>query len=152
MKRFNCLLIGLVVLSLATVSLAGCVSKSEYEALQADYNDLKANYETVEAELAQIKEVYPAKNFRDGDALEAWLQKELNPPTTTDAIRWYAHGLQLQERALEDGYIISVILLDREGKGLLYEVFCYAVLEDGSLYWWDPETDDIYYWLDVKHF
>lgn len=40
MKRFNWLLIGLVVLCLAVVVLAGCVSKSEFEALQGEYTAL----------------------------------------------------------------------------------------------------------------
>ena len=57
MKRFNWLLIGLIVLCLATVPLAGCtgVSQSEYEALQADYDELNTNYAAVEAELAEYE-------------------------------------------------------------------------------------------------
>lgn len=49
MKRFNWLLIGLMVLCLATVPLAGCVgvSQSEYEALQAEYEALQAEYEAL---------------------------------------------------------------------------------------------------------
>ncbi len=50
MKRFNWLLIGLMVLGLATGPLAGCVSKSEYEAVQAEYEAVQAEYEALQEE------------------------------------------------------------------------------------------------------
>ena len=42
MKRSKGLLIGFAILCLAVVLLAGCVSKSEYEALQTDYEGLQS--------------------------------------------------------------------------------------------------------------
>jgi len=192
MKRFNWLLLGVAILSLAIIALAGCVSKSEYEALQAeqaalvqennslkaelekvqgdlttvqadltnaqaeydtlkgDHEKLSADYEAASVELAGIKEVYPAKRFPDADVLEAWLIEQPNFPQSTDAVLWYSHALQVQEKALEDGYIINAELYSEDDE--TYSVYCTAILEDGSYYWWDPETDNIYYWLDVKHF
>ncbi len=62
MKRFNWLLIGLLVLCLAMVSLVGCVSKSEYEALQAEHatlveenSSLKAELQSVQADLTSVQ-------------------------------------------------------------------------------------------------
>ena len=67
MKYLNWLLIGLAILCLTTVPLAGCVletgvSESEYRALQAEYEALEADnasliadLEALEAELAQLK-------------------------------------------------------------------------------------------------
>ena len=138
MKRFKWLLVGLVVLCLAIVLLAGCgVSKSEYETLQE--------------ELADIQEVYPPRYFSSGVELQNWLAEDnISDRHSTDAVLWYANALELQERALRDGYIINAYIWDNlDGT---YTVFCDAVTEDNSLYWWDPETDDIYYELDVKHF
>jgi len=55
MKHFTWLLIGLMTLFLTMLPLAGCVAKSEYQALPADDNDLKANYEADNNELAEIE-------------------------------------------------------------------------------------------------
>jgi len=56
MKRFNWLLIGLVVLCLAMVPLAGCVSKSKYEALREDYEVLQEDKASLEREMESLKE------------------------------------------------------------------------------------------------
>lgn len=42
-----------VALAVAAVSLAGCVSKKNYAALQADYSKLQADYQTAQVELAK---------------------------------------------------------------------------------------------------
>lgn len=133
--------IGVVVLLLTVTALTGCVSKSEYEALQADYatllqennsleadvertqsdlanlqadyntmkadyDELNANYGAVSAELAEIKEVYPPRYFKDYDELQNWLDKAI-PEIETYKTEWKQH-LDLQELALLDGYIWSV--------------------------------------------
>ena len=172
MKRFNWLLTGLMILCLAMVLLAGCVPKSEYEALQAEHATLmqentslkgklaeaqsdltnaQADYEAASKELAEIKQVYPLKYFPDANALAKWLSTQPEYPEASDTILWYQHALELQKAAARDGYIISAFLLDRAASGK-YEVFCYAVLEDNSLYWWDPDVAEIRYWLDVNSF
>lgn len=156
MKRFNWLLIGLVVLCLAMVPLAGCVSKSEYEALQADYDalnannetlqadydELNANYEAVEEELAEIKEVYPPRDFSSLSELTDWLlQNDVSErPLATTAERWYSKALEIQEDALKDGYIISVDY-DYDEETDLYSVFCVTII-NGDIWYWDPETDE----------
>ena len=147
--------IGVVALLLTVTALTGCVSKSEYEALQADYatllqennsleadvertqsdlanlqadydalnadyNTMKAdydelnanydalnvNYGAVSAELAEIKEVYPPRYFKDYDELQDWLDKAL-PEIDTYKTQLKQH-LDLQKLALRDGYIWSV--------------------------------------------
>ena len=187
MKRFNWLLIGAVCFSLAMLPLTGCVSQSEYKALEAekenlveennsltaelegvhselvkvqlDYDTLKAdcdeltnNYEAVNEELAEIKEFFPPRYFPSAVELQNWLAEDnISDRTSADAVLWYANARELQKRALEDGYIINAYIFESETPGY-YNVYCDAVTEDDSLYWWDPETDDIYYELDVKHF
>ena len=49
MKGFNRLLIWLVLLCLVTLSLAGCVSKSEFETLQAEFEALRSENASLEA-------------------------------------------------------------------------------------------------------
>ena len=139
MRRFNWWLVGLATLCLAIVPLAGCMGVSQ------------AEYDAVKQELAEIKEVYPPRYFSSGTELQSWLAEDnISDRSSADAVVWYANAQELQKRALEDGYIINAFMWDNlDGT---YSIYCDAVTEDDSLYWWDPETDDIYYELDVKHF
>jgi len=154
MRHFKWVFAGIAVLCLTTVLVTGCVSESKYEAVQAELNETQSNlanleqeYNTTKQELDSMKEVCPPKRFADVEALEAWLQNDVNPPTTTDYKLRYTHALQQQERALKDGYIISAAILSGEYGNL---VICSAVLEDNSLYWWTPEIDDLIYVFDVR--
>lgn len=184
MKRFNWLLIGFISLCLAMVLLAGCVSKSEYEALQveqatlvdennslkaelqevqadltsaqadltrvqADYDTLKAdneklkgNYETATKELAQIKEVYPPRDFSSLKELQDWLLANdvSERPAATTAEGLYSKALEIQEDALKDGYIISA-WIDYYAETQMFYVNCTAVA-DGYVWMWSPETDE----------
>ncbi len=79
MKRFNWLLIGLVVLSLVLLPLAGCVPKSEY------------------------------RDFTSLSELQDWLLENVvsEKPSTKYAEDWYGRALEVQEDALKAGYIVS---------------------------------------------
>ena len=150
MKRFNWLLIGSVVLCLALVLLVGCgVSKSKYEALQseyeasqADYDELNANYVAKKNELAEIKEVYPPRDFSSLSELQEWLLKndvsERAPITIAE--NWYSKALEIQEDALKDGYIISADI-DYDSETELFYVACVTII-NGDIWAWDPETDE----------
>ncbi|MBA7672740.1 hypothetical protein ES703_80927 [subsurface metagenome] len=145
MKRFNWLLIGTVILSLAMVLLVGCgVSISEYEALQADYDELNANYAAVEAELAEIKEVYPPRDFSSLSELQDWLlQNDVSERAlATTAERWYSKALEIQEDALIDGYMVSADY-DYDPETDLFYIFCVTII-NGDIWYWDPETDEPY--------
>jgi len=104
----------------------------------------------ISSELAKLRTKYPPRRFRDASELEDWLSEQPNTPVSSDAILWLSHGLELQEKAAEDGYIISVELSSTGNN--LYVTYCSAALQDNSYYFWDPETDEIYYWLDTRHF
>jgi len=164
MKRFNWLLIGLVVLCLAMVPLAGCgVSKSEYEALQADYDalnvdndalqadydELDTNYAAVEAELTEIQRVYPPRDFSSLSELTDWLlQNDVSErPLATTAESAYSKALEIQEDALKDGYIVSANFVYDEVTDVYY-IACVTII-NGDIWWWDPETDEPiqYYYL-----
>ena len=90
------------------------------------------------------------QNFPNDSALLAWLISQQNPPEATNAHVWLNHARQLQAAALGDGYIINVSMTyDEETE--LYTVLCEAILDDGSWYYWDPDYDDLIYWLDVDN-
>ena len=79
MKHLNWLVVGLVILCLAMVPLAGCVAKSEYR----DFSSLRE--------------------------LQDWLLANdvSERPPTQYADAWYSKALEIQEDALKDGYIVS---------------------------------------------
>lgn len=73
MKGFNRLLIGVVFLCLATIPLAGCVSKSEFETLQAEFEALQNENTSLEVINDQYSEELEIKN-----AATQEMQKELD--------------------------------------------------------------------------
>ena len=159
MKRFNWLLIGTVILSLAMVLLVGCgVAKSEYEALQAEYaaleaeletvrsdlSNLQAEYDAVSQELTEIEKVYPPRDFSSLSELQDWLlQNDVSERAlATTAERWYSKALEIQEDALKDGYMVSADY-DYDPETDLFYIFCVTII-NGDIWYWDPETDEPY--------
>ena len=145
MRHFNWWLVGLVILSLAVVLLVGCgVSPSDYDALQADYDELNTKNEAVEMELAEIKEVYPPDDFSSLRDLNDWLLENdvSKKPDTSYADDWYGRALEVQEDALKDGYIVSVDY-DYDAEDDSYSVWCTTII-NGRIFYWDPETDEVF--------
>ena len=130
MKYPSWVILSVGILSLTALLLSGCgVSRTEYEAL--------------EAELNEIKEVYPPGDFSSIAELEDWLSTNdvSEEPITEFADEWYRKALEIQEDALADGYIISAdydLSEDGESAG----VWCVAIVR-GRVFFWDPETDDV---------
>ncbi|HEY4711917.1 MAG TPA: hypothetical protein VIH69_04470 [Dehalococcoidia bacterium] len=141
--------VGFGMLSKTKAELAD--TKAELTSTETELASTEAELASTEAELAEIEEVYPPGYFSSATELQNWLATDdISDRSSADAVLWYANAQELQERALEDGYIINAYIWDNlDGT---YSVYCDAVTEDNSLYWWDPETDNIYYALDVKHF
>ncbi len=138
-------LLGLVILSLVVVLLVGCgVPQADYDELNADYTTLQANYEAAQNELAEIKEVYPPKDFPSLTALNDWLLENdvSEKPDTTYAEDWYGRALEVQEDALKDGYVVSADV-DYNEDDDVYFVFCVTII-DGKVFYWDPETDEVF--------
>ena len=145
MKRFNWLLIGLLILSLVMILMVSCgVSQSDYEVLQADYDELNVEYEAVGNELAEIKEVYPPEDFPSLSELNDWLLENdvSEKPDTTYGEDWYGRALEVQEDALRDGYIVSADY-DYDAEDDSYLVWCTTII-NGRVFFWDPETDDVF--------
>ena len=163
----------LVGCSVMLLMLLGCVSQSEFDSLKLerdqitvehnqivaekeqlvlDYDQCKVELELITAELGDIKVKYPPRPFENVMELTEWLNTQPDYPASADALVWFQRGLTTQKAATEDGFIISVELISEDEDGLLFSVFCTAVLADGGLYWWDPDTHDVYYWLDSNHF
>ena len=123
----------------------------ELVSTQADLASTQAKLDSTKQELSEVKAVYPLKNFPDLHALEEWLAGQPDFARASDDIIWYQHALELQESAARDGYLVSAtIYIGEISSGKFYMVYCLAVVGDGDLYVWDPDTKDIHYWLDVS--
>lgn len=128
MKNPSRLVVAVGIVSLTALLLSGCgVSRTEYEAL--------------EAELNEMKEICPPRDFSSLAELEDWLSNNdiSEEPITEYADEWYRKALRIQEDALEDGYIISADY-DLSEDGETASVWCVAIVR-GRVFFWDPETD-----------
>jgi len=118
MKRLNWVVTGVAILSLAIILLTGCgVPKSEYEALQANNQILKAEKEDLETKvtdlqntLTQIRKVYPLKEFSSPEELKSWISlHDVSKRQAQTAEALIGKALLVQRWASEEGYIISVL-------------------------------------------
>ena len=141
--------VGFWMLSDTKAELAS--TEAELVSTEAELTSTEVELASTEAELAEIKEVYPPRYFSSGTELQNWLADDnMSDRSSADAVVWYTNARELQKRALEDGHIINACI--RDNLDGTFTVWCEAVTEDNSLYWWNPDTDDITYWLDVIHF
>lgn len=118
-------------------------AKSDLGAAQGQIKTLQGDYETASAELAEIKKIYPPREFSSKTELRNWIFENdvSDRPDTLYASDWYSYALDVQDDALEDGYIVSAWIdwyLDDDD----FYVLCSAVVE-GNVYMWDPETDEL---------
>lgn len=116
---------------------------SEKEALQASYDELNGENSAVMQELADIKEVYPARYFSSKKELQDWLYANdvSDRPASTIAEPLYEKALDIQEAALKDGFIISSYIDYYSDTGE-YMIILEAVA-GGDVYVFNPETDDL---------
>lgn len=119
-------------------------AEADYDTLKTGYDGLNDDYDSVAAELAEIKEVYPPRDFSSLSELRDWLLENdvSEKPVTTYIEDWYGRALEIQEDALKDGYIISVDY-DYYGEDDSYDVWCTTII-DGYIWYWDPEIDEVF--------
>jgi hypothetical protein len=118
-------------------------AQTDKSQLQASLDEANDFLDAANAELASINAVFPPRNFSSSSELADWLQSNsisLEPPATTWE-QWYSKALQRQADALADGFIISVDYdYFFDGAEELLAVWNIAVI-DGTIWYWDPETD-----------
>ena len=84
------------------------------------------------------------QDFPSLSALQEWLLENdvSEKPDTNYAEDWYGRALEVQEDALRDGYIVSADY-DYDAEAELYYVWCTTII-NGRVFYWDPETDDVF--------
>jgi hypothetical protein len=131
----------LLVAGLAAVLVLLFVSRAEYNNLEADLAGLQTAYDSTQAELADLKQLYPPRDFTSEQELREWLASNdvSEQPAATTVEEMYAKGLAVQEAAARDGYLISV---DFEVPyEFFYFVYCVTII-DGEIWLWEVETDE----------
>ena len=124
-------------------------SNSTISDLEDDISDLDnqvgsltAENSDLQDELDDINEVFPPRNFYSYSELNNWVISNgvSGYPYASTIKGWYTKGMELQQDALNDGYIVSVDI-DTDSSGSV--VWCVAVIGD-TMYYWDPELTDLY--------
>jgi len=116
--------------------------QTDYDTLKGANDKLSADYEAASEELAEMKEVYPPRDFSSLRELQDWLivNDVSERPASTTAENLYSKALEIQADALQDGYIVSVDLDPGERPGEWF-IACVTVI-DGDLWAWGPENDE----------
>jgi len=116
-------------------------TQTDLKATQTDLGATQTDLGAVSKELAEIKNVYPPRDFSSRSELVDWLQANdvSEGPTAANAENLYSKALEIQEDALKDGYIISVDV-DELGQSM-FGIACVAII-DGDIWAWGPEGDE----------
>ena len=124
--------------------------QAQVTSLQKDLDKAKSDLDAAQgqkqgdsAELAEIKKIYPPREFSSKKELRDWIFENdvSDRPDTLYASDWYSYALDVQDDALEDGYIVSA-WIDWYPDDDDFYVLCSAVVK-GNVYMWDPETDEL---------
>ena len=120
----------------------------EKTTVMTSLTELQTDFDTVNMELNSIKAIYPPRDFSSLSALQTWVNKHLQPRGSylDDTFR---AALRVQDDALKDGYLISVMYDEDDTDPDYGWVYC-ATLVNGELYYWHPAVGTIhtdYTWL-----
>lgn len=88
----------------------------------------------------QLASIKPVGYFNNRLEIERWLDTVPKLGVSKDTEEWYQYAFYYQQKALENGYIISVsYTIDDNNLALT----CDIVTQDGWLYYFDPDDCDL---------
>ena len=125
------------------------ILENQVTGLKQTKTSLEQEANTLQDSLDELNEVFPPEDFPSYIELLNWLQSDdiSEGPVSTTIEEWYSNALKVQEHALNDGFIISVDY-DYYADYDVAAVWCVTVI-NGYLFYWDPETDDVYEDFDL---
>ncbi len=85
--------------------------QTQYDELEADYDNLNMSYFTMSQELSALNKVNPPRYFSSTDELREWLtwDETSERPARESIVDEYFDAIDIQKNALEDGYLISSV-------------------------------------------
>jgi general stress protein CsbA len=110
---------------------------SEYS---QNYTLLKKDYDRNQSLLESFRKRVNPTYFADKKAVQEWLSGQPGVVITPDNNLKYLEALQLQRRALEDGYYLSVSYGYYED---ILVISCETFTKEGNVYYFDPEIRDV---------
>lgn len=132
-------MIKLIPIALLIVFFFSCVSSKDYKELQTKYEDVLQAKTNLSQELTACEAKWP-RYFHDESELRDWIKKNLTPDeTSTD--KQYSRAVQLQEKALNEGFILSACVDQTSTEA--FTVFMMAVAGH-KIYWWLPQEGELY--------
>ncbi|MEE8419954.1 MAG: hypothetical protein V3R92_00690 [Dehalococcoidales bacterium] len=145
-SEFEAARVELEAVEAKVAELTASVEKAtaDNSALDKEKEKLQSSLTVVNDELAEIKKIYPPRDFNSRMELEDWLLANdvSEKPITSTAEGWYSRALEVQADALADGYVVSVDYDGPDEEGA-YAIFCTTIIS-GSIWYWDPETDEVF--------
>ena len=127
-------------------------------AAQASTAQLEKDKEIIQSYLTKAEEtvqnlnaVHPPRRFKDRNEIEAWLSNDdisqRGPSSSAEGL--LSKALELQARALEDGFIVSADYYGPD-EDYKFEVWNSAVTEDSDYFAWNPESDEVYFVSNIN--
>ena len=128
--------------ALTTVESRLATVLGQIENLENDVSGVNSKLATANLELSTIKKVYPPGDFSSISELRNWLLKnDISERSSAEyAETLYTNALNIQEDALNDGYIVSVNI-EYDSEADAYIVACVTII-NGDLWIWDPANDE----------
>jgi len=120
-------------------------ARNTAQSLQTTLSDLRTKYDGVNEKLSQINAVFPAKYFASKEELSNWLAADgTSDYGSNDPVEILGYAQQLQQKALNDGYIVYVNVSQYGANNTYFMIYCTAVVQDThTLYFWDPLSDGL---------
>jgi len=127
-------------------------SEQANQTLQESLSAAEESLSAAEESLQTLESKFPPGRFPSLETLEAWLAEDdiSERPIEEFVDGWFAKALELQQRAIEDGYLIGADFWEFDDG--TFTVWNSVVLENGNYYTWDPETDELFLELNVNAF
>jgi len=129
----------------ATVKTELADAQNTSQSLQTTLSDLRTKYDGINEQLAKINAVFPAKYFVSKEELSNWLAADgTSEYESQNPVEILGYAQQLQETALNDGYLISVNVSQYGETSTYYRIYCTAIVQDThTLYYWDVLSDGL---------
>ncbi|GEM_PF-2962823 len=112
--------------------------------LESELEDALSQVESLQSQLSAIQAKYPLKDFPSFNALQQWLDDNVQTDTGIYADDYYSMALKMQMLAAEDGYFVSACLVLNDITDDGYYYIYNTALVGNTLYLFSPDDTGLY--------